>query len=642
MNDIRTEQTKDLLNNLDHFLINLQINTDDLYDGYKLSEIIYKLKRARKEFDASLFFVLVVGPTKSGKSTLVNLLARNYVSPTHFLECTIRPSLITKHDDTGIDQYFEYEHEHKEEIFEKVIDYLRGMIDENDIKRLVRKDVYSLNNTNIDTLIKSEYEGTDDPLITVLKVEGGELVNGEIALIDMPGLDGNKANLENNPIYNLISKRADFIIFVQSSNAAISNSSEKFTRGIIDKSNRPPVWLIQNIFEANWWKTEEEKNAQIKEQIKVAKEYLSSFDLKDIKHSAINLGKVNDVTFASSGQYDEHIDNLNREVEAFKEFEAQLLQLLTQEKVIIQEKNSVRNANGKITECITELNTLKDNLNVIVTRINSNIQLLEGFKNKIDTIEYSKQSFISAVSDKITEMEKNWLTSIRNFAEDYRNTNNSTKTGIQLKFALNELSAKCADAGGEYFDVTGELGAVLRKQAANQTAIEAIVTESINKELQRLGTAEINNDKEWNISDMPVMNTSKFDIDTGGIKNHSTVGKMVSWMDEEWGQKTYTGTAVINYIHLNERIFQQYVSDKSNGRVRVFKDKLELKYISYSNDKKRHLKEQIDNRLNSYRAANQTLLQQADHTKAMLDTILSGLTVIRQKSVNSMSSMNLK
>jgi hypothetical protein len=239
-------------------------------------------------------------------------------------------------------------------------------------------------------------------------------------------------------------------------------------------------------------------------------------------------------------------------------------------------------------------------------------------------------------------MEKNWLTSIRNFAEDYRNINNSTKTGMQLKFALNELSAKCADAGGEYFDVTGELGAVLRKQAANQTAIEAIVTESINKELQRLGLSEINNDREWNISDMPVMNTSKFEIDTGGIKNHSTVGKMVSWMDEEWGQKTYNGNAVINYFHLNERIFQQYVSDKSNGRVRVFKDNLELKYISYSNEKKRHLKEQIDNRLNGYRTANQTLLQQADHTKAMLDTILSGLAVIRQKSVNSMSSMYLK
>lgn len=642
MNDIRTEQTKDLLSNLDNFLKDLQINTDDFYDGYKLSEIIYKLNRARKEFDASLFFVLVVGPTKSGKSTLVNLLARNYVSPTHFLECTIRPSLITKHPDTGIDQYFEYEHERKEEIFEKVIDFLRGMIDENDIKRLVRKDVYSLNNTNIDTLIKSEYEGTDDPLITVLKVAGGELVNGEIALIDMPGLDGNKANLENNPIYNLISKRADFIIFVQSSNAAISNSSEKFTRGIIDKSNRPPVWLIQNIFEANWWKTEEEKNVQIKEQIKVAKEYLSSFDLKDIKHSAINLGKVNDATFAAAGQYDQHIDNLNREVEAFNEFETQLLQLLTQEKVIIQEKNSVRNANGKITECINELNTLKNNLEAIVTRINSNVHLLESFKNKIDTIEYSKQSFISAVSDKITEMEKNWLTSIRNFAEDYRNINNSTKTGMQLRFVLNELSAKCADAGGEYFDVTGELGAVLRKQAANQTAIEAIVTESINKELQHLGLTEINNDKEWNISDMPVINTSKFEIDTGGIKNHSTVGKMVSWMDEEWGQKNYTGTAVINYIHLNERIFQQNVSDKSNGRVRIYKDKLELKYISYSNDKKKHLKEQIDTRLNGYRAANQILLQQADHTKAMLNIVLSGLAVIRQKSVNSMSSMNLK
>ena len=48
------------------------------------------------EYENGTFIVLVVGPVKSGKSTLVNLIANAYVSPTHFLECTVRPSIISQ------------------------------------------------------------------------------------------------------------------------------------------------------------------------------------------------------------------------------------------------------------------------------------------------------------------------------------------------------------------------------------------------------------------------------------------------------------------------------------------------------------------------------------------------------------------
>ena len=57
-----------------------------------------KLNNRVSEFDGGSFLILVVGPVKSGKSTLVNLIAHAHVSPTHFLECTVRPSIIS----TGI------------------------------------------------------------------------------------------------------------------------------------------------------------------------------------------------------------------------------------------------------------------------------------------------------------------------------------------------------------------------------------------------------------------------------------------------------------------------------------------------------------------------------------------------------------
>ena len=55
-----------------------------------------KAENRSREYENGSFIVLVVGPVKSGKSTLVNLIANAYVSPTHFLECTVRPSIISQ------------------------------------------------------------------------------------------------------------------------------------------------------------------------------------------------------------------------------------------------------------------------------------------------------------------------------------------------------------------------------------------------------------------------------------------------------------------------------------------------------------------------------------------------------------------
>ena len=60
--------------------------------GGDIAHHLKQLENRSREYHNPSFVVLVVGPVKSGKSTFVNLVARNYVSPTHFLECTVRPS----------------------------------------------------------------------------------------------------------------------------------------------------------------------------------------------------------------------------------------------------------------------------------------------------------------------------------------------------------------------------------------------------------------------------------------------------------------------------------------------------------------------------------------------------------------------
>ena len=123
---------------------------------------------------------------------------------------------------------------------------------------------------------------TDHTLVTSITTSGGELLKDNIFLVDMPGLDGGYANLDN-PIYETISQRADFVIFVQSSNSAISKVSNRFLKLLQENNPKVPVCLLHNVFEAAYWHSEEEKQAVIKAQVEFAENEMGrrNFQLKE-------------------------------------------------------------------------------------------------------------------------------------------------------------------------------------------------------------------------------------------------------------------------------------------------------------------------------------------------------------------------
>ena len=96
-----------------------------------IKSCLIRLYRRSKEYKNGSFIMLVVGPVKSGKSTLVNLLAHRYVSPTDKLECTIRPSIISSiesDEDCTIEVYTAKDDNRKEKDLDLIIDKLRGII----------------------------------------------------------------------------------------------------------------------------------------------------------------------------------------------------------------------------------------------------------------------------------------------------------------------------------------------------------------------------------------------------------------------------------------------------------------------------------------------------------------------------------
>lgn len=287
-----------------------------------INKSIQKLMNRVSEFDGGSFLILVVGPVKSGKSTLVNLIAHAHVSPTHFLECTVRPSIISKGAEELITLiYSDSEREKKVEQFDSVIDSLRGFEKLENIPEVCIEKC-ELNDVNLENSVTLALEesviNSDHTLVTSITTSGGELLKDNIFLVDMPGLDGGYANLDN-PIYETISQRADFVIFVQSSNSAISKVSNRFLKLLQENNPKVPVCLVHNVFEAAYWHSEEEKQAVIEEQVNFAEKEIGrrNFQLKDSVYS-LNLGKV-----ADAGRY-EGVESLQEEATRFQKFEEDL------------------------------------------------------------------------------------------------------------------------------------------------------------------------------------------------------------------------------------------------------------------------------------------------------------------------------
>ena len=281
-----------------------------------------KTENRAMEYVNGTFIVLVVGPVKSGKSTLVNLIAGAYVSPTHFLECTVKPSIISQKragEDCKITVFTSRQEGSKVEKVDAIIDCIRG-IEKEDALAGIDKEEYALTKANIQSKVKLGLRESlsSETLLTSITTPGGKLLQDDVFIIDMPGFDGEFANIED-PFYDTITQRADLIIFVQSSNSAISKVSAQFLKKLSQNNQDVPVCLIHNIFDSAHWRSEAERNAAVKEQRDFACEEIRKmkFTIHDDQCFSINLGMVEDAHA--------HPDNETLQTEAARFLEMETL-----------------------------------------------------------------------------------------------------------------------------------------------------------------------------------------------------------------------------------------------------------------------------------------------------------------------------
>ena len=266
------------------------------------SVVISQLTKAEnrsKEYENGTFIVLVVGPVKSGKSTLVNLIANAYVSPTHFLECTVRPSIISQRhgdEDCKIAVFTSEDTSNRIEQIDAIIDCIRGIESEDSLEN-IRKGIFDLTPENIKQKVELGLKDSlsSETLVTSITTPGGKLMKQDVFIVDMPGFDGEYANIDD-PVYDTIAQRADLIIFVQSSNSAISKVSGQFLKKLAENNQDVPVCLIHNVFDSSWWRSSEERSTAALKQKEFAVNEIrkQGFNIDESQCFSINLGKVED------------------------------------------------------------------------------------------------------------------------------------------------------------------------------------------------------------------------------------------------------------------------------------------------------------------------------------------------------------
>ena len=317
-----------------------------------------KIAGRAKEYADRSFVILVAGPVKSGKSTFVNLVANAFVSPTHFLECTVRPSIISSTDDPQKEVITAYRSKAPEKSVEQVdaiIDSLRGLMKPEDVPEVMTES-WPLTEQNIDEHVALDLSDMDKDgtLMTTIKTPGGKLLTNGVYLIDMPGFDGSRANLDS-PLYKTIAARADLIILVQSSNSAITKVSDDFFRLLKENNRNVPVCLLHNVFDAAHWRDEDIKTAAVKEQLEyaVARIKEKGFNLDAKNAYVVNLGMVWDWRRKA---YSSDENQLAGASEAFGRVEEEMYDVLISQRDSIR----VRNVVGRTLQQIEELMTRND------------------------------------------------------------------------------------------------------------------------------------------------------------------------------------------------------------------------------------------------------------------------------------------
>lgn len=549
---------------------------------------LIRLYRRSKEYKNGSFIMLVVGPVKSGKSTLVNLLAHRYVSPTDKLECTIRPSIISgidSEEECSIEVYTAKDENRKEKDLDLIIDKLRGIIeDESEIREHLTKEVYPLNNDNINAYITPSYNKGDNSIITSISTTGSKLLksadSGKIFIADMPGFDGNRVNLSNS-LYDAISKRVDLILFVHSSVSAFNVTSNEYLEKLREYNGTVPVFLIHNVFDANFWKNKETRLKDVERQSKNEYDEIKSkgFNIEPDYISCINLGMVTDYINKDENCLPEFDEELKKEYDAFENIEEKLYNKIT-----------TNISKLRLDRCLDRTEKLKNDLIELIKRNKATLKNRKEDKDSFENAFASLDKITGLTSTEIEEIIDNVASDANRFifkSQAKSRVNKSMSTKECMACLRQILTSFLANVDERLTDK------LFRHYSLKQKEVTERINSSLNSPINEVSLTEITAETVNNISDESVksfMKTSNWDWFTDFTIGHSykaetvrnSISNMERWFYGDENEKDTTNLKMLlkEEIKRMAKLYQQQIKEELQNQLQNFISDEELKTLS--------------------------------------------------------------
>lgn len=549
---------------------------------------LIRLYRRSKEYKNGSFIMLVVGPVKSGKSTLVNLLAHRYVSPTDKLECTIRPSIISgidSEEECSIEVYTAKDENRKEKDLDLIIDKLRGIIeDESEIREHLTKEVYPLNNDNINAYITPSYNKGDNSIITSISTTGSKLLksadSGKIFIADMPGFDGNRVNLSNS-LYDAISKRVDLILFVHSSVSAFNVTSNEYLEKLREYNGTVPVFLIHNVFDANFWKNKETRLKDVERQSKNEYDEIKSkgFNIEPDYISCINLGMVTDYINKDENCLPEFDEELKKEYDAFENIEEKLYNKIT-----------TNISKLRLDRCLDRTEKLKNDLIELIKRNKAALKNRKEDKDSFENAFASLDKITGLTSTEIEEIIDNVASDANRFifrSQAKSRVNKSMSTKECMACLRQILTSFLANVDERLTDK------LFRHYSLKQKEVTDRINSSLNTPINEVSLTEITAETVNNISDESVksfMKTSNWDWLTDFTIGHSykaetvrnSISNMERWFYGDENEKDTTNLKMLlkEEIKRMAKLYQQQIKEELQNQLQNFISDEELKTLS--------------------------------------------------------------
>ena len=310
-------------------------NNDDIEHGMK------EIRTYKEELDKGMFFITIQGNLKTGKSTLINTLAREQVAVTKSgMDTTATPYIVTK-SKNGKNRIIEYRRKKGLTPNENIPAY-KAII--NDIKGLTTDQEYFIRREKefeVDVVEEYTVNQSDTSILLInIQIKPGNdsiLNENDIAILDTPGIDGDKAQKNIKPL-TITMERSSMILVLQSSITPFNTIQKKALKSY--KKRAPEIQLIHNHFDLKHWALPDDnkkfKDSQ-KKSIESALRTLQDIFSKEFNHTEVDFAKVE--AYIESPHSYKNNETVKEEYEKFKEFENNLKDYVKDARKNIQIEN---------------------------------------------------------------------------------------------------------------------------------------------------------------------------------------------------------------------------------------------------------------------------------------------------------------